>query len=196
MRADYLWWYDQQLSLKYLEYIATGFSAGQEKNVNYNGGVAALTVELRYWHVHHSPPRTMHGSCLCWRARRRKASWRESWPVSSSGCGRTEVFKPASAAPVNISSTTRQHSESQTHTNNRGNSCSQNCESPTEKSQWSHTPVYDFKRQSLPHQNDRTHKLLPFHCEHTKSCCHNLANTSSPSPQRAESNSSMHHSGL
>lgn len=82
------------------------------------------------------------------------------------------------------------------HTNNRGSSCSQNCESPTEKSQWSHTPVYDFKRQSLPHQNDWTHKLLPFHCEHTKSCCHKLANTSSLSPQRAESNSSMHQSGL
>lgn len=66
-----------------------------------------------------TPLRMMHGNCLCWRAQQRRASWQPSWPVSSSGSGRTEVFKPASAAPANISSTTRQHSESHsqnTHT--------------------------------------------------------------------------------
>lgn len=57
--------------------------------------------------------------------------------MSLSGCGRTAVFKPASAGPANISSTTQQHSESLTHTHARINgpsdSCRvrQNCESLT-----------------------------------------------------------------
>lgn len=167
MRADYLWWYDQQLSLKYLEYIATGFSAGQKKNVNYNGGVAALTVELWYWHLRHSPPRTMRGSCLCWRARRRKASWRESWPVSSSGCGRTEVFKPASAAPANISSTTRQHSESQTHTQT------------TEVAVAARTVSHPLKSLNGPTHQFMTLNDKVFHIRMTgrTNCCHSTANT-------------------
>lgn len=140
-----------------------------------------LMVDLWCWHQRDSSPRTMRGSCLCWRAQPRKASWRESWPVSLSVCGRTEVCKPASAAPVNISSTTRQHSESHTRTQTQGNSCwvCQNCESPTEKTQWSYTQQFmstafndkvfhirwpDAQMTAIPLQTHR--KLLPQLAKH------------------------------
>lgn len=67
------------------------------------------------------PGRMMHGSCSCWRDQQRKASWQASWPGSSSGCGRTEEFRPASVAPESTSSTTPQHSESVTPTNVENN---------------------------------------------------------------------------
>lgn len=55
--------------------------------------------------------RTTLGSSSLWRVQQRKASWRLSWPAPSSGCGRTEAFRRASAARGNISSTTRRLSE-------------------------------------------------------------------------------------
>lgn len=55
--------------------------------------------------------RMMRGSCLCWRDQQKRASWQVNSLGSSSGCGKMEEFKPASAAPESISSMTLQHSE-------------------------------------------------------------------------------------
>lgn len=157
-----------------------------------------LTVDLRYWHVRGSSPRMMHGSCLCWRAQQRKASWRESWPVSLSGCGRTEVFKPASAAPVNISSTTRQHSESHTRTHTRKQTRQQNLSQPLKRLNGpSHTNLcQEFLMAECSTLDDQTPKLLPVHCKHTETTCQAQVVPAFSYAQRAESYSTMYLSGL
>lgn len=64
--------------------------------------------------------RMMHVNCSCWRDQQKRASWQANSPGSSSGCGKTEEFRLASAAPESTSSTTLQHSElvALTHTEN------------------------------------------------------------------------------
>lgn len=99
--------------------------------------------------------RTMRGSCSCWRARRKKASWRPSWLVSSSGSGRTEACKPASAARASISSTTRQHSESPAE---RTDKQLHNCETHSSRESLENSVVFDVK--SLPSKHKQTESVV------------------------------------
>lgn len=72
--------------------------------------------------------RMMHVSCSCWQDQQKRVSWRENSPGSSSGCGKTEEFRLASAAPESTSSMTLQHSALTAHTQKTIRGCS--CEEP------------------------------------------------------------------